>query len=109
MPIISHTAPSSAPLMVNATLLSSTTILVQWQEIPLAERNGNITSYEVLYSYLQGPAQVNITAQTSIILENLAESELYNISVRGVTSVGPGPYSNPVLLMTENQTCKLHD
>ena len=97
-----YTAPSSAPLMVRATLLSSTNILVQWQGIPLVEINGNL-SYEVLYSYSQGPAQVDRTAQMSIILENLAESELYMVQVRAVTSAGLGPYSDPVFQMTDKQ------
>ena len=60
-------------------------------------------SYEVVYSYSQGTSQVNRTSQISVVLENLAESELYSIEVRGVTAAGPGPYSDPVLVMTIEQ------
>ena len=73
-----------------------------WQEIAELERNGVITGYEVLYSYPQGPSLVDRTTELSTTLRNLAESELYTIHVRGVTSAGPGPFSGPVQTMTDN-------
>ena len=61
------------------------------------------STYEVLYSYPQGPAQFDRTTQLSVILENLAESKLYMVQVRAVTSAGLGPYSDPVFQMTDEQ------
>ena len=94
--------------MVRTTLLSSVTILVEWQEIAELERNGVITGYEVLYSYPQGPSQVDSMTELSTTLRNLAESELYTVQVRGVTSAGPGPYSGPVQTMTDNLSTYVH-
>ena len=87
--------------MVTAMTLSSTTIIVQWQEIPKTDRNGIIIEYQIMYSFSQTPPRVDSTTELSIGLLNLAEFELYSIHVRGVTTAGPGPYSDPVFAMTE--------
>ena len=54
-----------------------------------------------MYSFLQNPPLVDSTAELSTGLLNLDEFELYSIRVRGVTLAGPGPYSDPVFAMTE--------
>ncbi len=88
--------------MVTARTLSSTTIFLEWQEIPEIDRNGIIIEYQIMYySFFQNPPRVESTTELSIGLLNLAEFELYSIHVRGVTAAGPGPYSDPVLAMTE--------
>ncbi len=47
--------------------------------------------------------QVRMSAE--VTLTNLEESELYSIQVRGVTSMGEGPYSTPpTTAMTEEGT-----
>ena len=68
-------------------------------QIPEVERNGIITNYEVSYSYSGGEASSN-TTRLSLQLTSLAEAETYSIQVRAYTSVGPGPYSDPIVVMT---------
>ena len=99
---ITHTAPSSPPLRLRARVISSTSIFVQWQSIPAVQRNGNITGYQVLYTYPEGPFRIDRIAVTSITLRNLVVNELYSISVRGMTSAGAGPYCDPVYKVTMN-------
>ena len=71
-----------------------------WDEIPGLDQNGNIIEYEVEIEPLQFPADIFIdqltTTNLSIVVTGLEEYVFYNISVRAYTSVGPGPYSDPV-------------
>ena len=103
------TAPSSPPDNVEATVLSSTEILVTWDSVPSTGQNGIITMYELLYqpqetfddaimsdNYLV----ITNTNQMSVLLANLQESVLYNISIRAYTSVGEGPFSEELIVAT---------
>ena len=74
--------------------------MVSWEEIPQVDRNGIIIRYDIMYSYPRGGRLVASTNELSIVLTRLAESERYTVQVRGVTSAGPGPYSDPVIEIT---------
>ena len=80
-----------------ASALSSTEIMVTWEEVPMI---GNIINYEVQIEPLDFSADIitNLlnTTNLSILVTGLEEYVNYNISVRAYTSVGPGPYSDPV-------------
>ena len=86
-------------------VLSSTSIMVSWDEVPPIDRNGIVTDYEVLYEPLETfegaimSMKVN-TTNLSIIVTGLQEFVMYNISVRAYTSEGPGPYSEEITEMT---------
>ena len=86
-------------------VVSSTEIEVSWEEVPAINENGVITVYEVLYSPLmtfegQISANTTNTSQLNTTLTGLQEYVEYNISVRAYTSVGPGPYSDPLTRRT---------
>ena len=74
--------------------------MVTWDEIPGLDRNGIIIDYEVEIEPLDFPADIMTdiltTTNLSILVTGLEEFVNYNISVRAYTSVGPGPYSDPV-------------
>ena len=74
--------------------------MVTWDEIPGLDQNGIIINYEVEIEPLDFPAAISIdqltTTNLSILVTRLEEYVNYNISVRAYTSVGPGPYSDPV-------------
>ena len=92
--------PATPPQNVQATAISSTEIMVTWDEIPGLDQNGIITDYEVQIEPLDFPADIFVdllnTTTLSIVVTGLEEYVFYNISVRAYTSVGPGPYSDPV-------------
>ena len=101
--------PYSAPdvnLNATAIAISETEIAVSWVELPDICQNGNVTVNEIRYEPLDTFGVLvtrfeNVTAPTTIeTLTDLEESVGYNISVRAYTSVGPGPYSDPVTAMT---------
>ena len=94
----SSPAPSGYPQNVEPTTISSTEILVSWDEVPAINQNGIIILYEVQYEPLmtfggQLMTMAMNTSNTSIVLGGLQEYAEYNISVRAYTSVGPGPFS----------------
>ena len=88
---------------------SATSITVMWEEVPPIDQNGVITMYEVLYVPLEtfhgaiGPLSVNVTGCVTNVM-NLQEYVNYNISVRAYTSVGTGPYSEEVTIMTDEDS-----
>ena len=91
-------APSSFPQGVTAITVSSTEILVSWDDVPTIDQNGVIILYEVQYEPLMtfGGELMTMTmntSNTSIVVGGLQEYVEYNISVRAYTSVGPGPFS----------------
>ena len=89
-------------------MLSSTEIMVTWEEVPPIDQNGNIIMYEVQYEPLDTFGEQLQTQSTTVdasemmaMLANLSESVMYNISVRAYTSVGAGPYSTGIVNMTQ--------
>ena len=71
------------------------------------DQNGFITEYEIMYTpletfggYLENDT-VNVSrSDLSVILMGLEEYINYNISVRAYTSVGMGPYSVAMTVLT---------
>ena len=105
--MVCYSVPSEAPGNVTASALNSTSIMVRWEVLPPAERNGIITVYEVMYQPMEtfgdaiGTEMMNVSgSEMSVVLDGLEEFVVYNISVQAYTSVGPGPYSNEVPVRT---------
>ena len=101
---VSISAPSRAPTINEAMVVSPTEVEVAWLEVDQIHRNGIITVYEVDYQPMndfgsEGVSRVN-TTNTIIVLTDLHESIQYNITVRAFTSVGPGPFSSSVASVT---------
>ena len=101
-------APSSPPRNVVGTGQSSTTILVSWSEVPAIDHNGIITQYEVEYEPLEtfgGQITTRISTVSDnifeLLLNNLEEYVVYNISVRAYTGAGVGVTSSPVSVQTD--------
>ena len=90
---------------MTASASSSTTIEVTWDIVPLIHQNGIITFYEVLYQPLETfdgaimTQMMNVTEMSANLID-LEEFVNYTISVRAYTSIGAGPYSDEVTIMT---------
>ena len=101
----SSLAPRTPPRNVTAMATSPTTISVRWTEVDPIDQNGVIITYEVQYEPLQtfqGQIMTNSvnTSELSITLIDLQEYVNYNITVRAYTVIGAGPYSDPVTILT---------
>ena len=99
------TVPANPPDNVIATANSSTTIVVMWHEVPPIDQNGIITMYEVIYTPKEdfggaiGTRTTNVT-ELSVLLMDLEENVNYSISVQAYNSIGPGPKSDPMSILT---------
>ena len=95
---------------MQAIARSSTEILVTWEEVPAIDENGIIINYETQFEPLEFTDVLMtgaiIAANLSAMITGLQEYVEYSISVRAYTSVGPGPYSDPVTQRTL-EDCKL--
>ena len=98
------TAPSMPPTNFTATVISPTSIEVMWEPVPLIDQNGVITRYEVEYvaSMFSTLALVNYTLPSTLAinLTGLEEYVEYSIRTRAHTTVGAGPFSQPVTATT---------
>nr|XP_033959926.1 receptor-type tyrosine-protein phosphatase S-like isoform X3 [Pseudochaenichthys georgianus] len=92
-------APASPPRNVQAHIMSRNTVMVRWEEPE--EPNGQVKGYRVYYtmdpSRPMNEWQIH-NVQDSVIttIQNLVTSETYTIQVLAFTSVGDGPFSDPV-------------
>uniref|UniRef100_A0A6I8QL31 Receptor-type tyrosine-protein phosphatase S n=1 Tax=Xenopus tropicalis TaxID=8364 RepID=A0A6I8QL31_XENTR len=100
----SEQAPSSPPRNVQARMLSSTTILVQWEEPE--EPNGQIQGYRVYYTmdptqHINSWTKHNVADSQITTIGNLEPQKTYSVKVLAFTSVGDGPLSNDIQVITQ--------
>ncbi|MGH0170043.1 UNVERIFIED_CONTAM: hypothetical protein FKN15_058436, partial [Acipenser sinensis] len=97
-------APSTAPRQVTARMLSSTTILVQWEEPE--EANGQIQGYRVYYTmepnqHVNNWQKHNVGDTHITTISGLTPQKTYHIKVLAFTSVGDGPLSSDIQVITK--------
>lgn len=98
-----ESVPSSGPLNVLANATSSTTIIVQWGNVPVEDRNGQIEGFKVCYSLvsrLSHPVlfkDISSNSTFTTTLTKLRKFSQYNIQVLAYTRLGDGALSNPVV------------
>ncbi|XP_033187091.1 tyrosine-protein phosphatase Lar isoform X11 [Bombus vosnesenskii] len=99
-----ETKPGTAPRKVVARPLSSSTMVIQWDEPETP--NGQVTGYKVYYT--TDPNQQMASWQYQLVdnsqlttISDLTPHTIYMIRVQALTSVGPGPLSTPVQIKTQ--------
>ncbi|XP_058857277.1 receptor-type tyrosine-protein phosphatase delta isoform X8 [Acipenser ruthenus] len=97
-------APSTAPRQVTARMLSSTTILVQWEEPE--EANGQIQGYRVYYTmepnqHINNWQKHNVGDTHITTISGLTPQKTYHVKVLAFTSVGDGPLSSDIQVITK--------
>ncbi|XP_052445756.1 receptor-type tyrosine-protein phosphatase S isoform X13 [Carassius gibelio] len=92
-------APASPPRNIQARIISQNTMMVRWDEPE--EPNGQIKGYRVYYT--MDPSQPmsmwhihNVQDSVITTIQSLVASETYTIRVLAFTSVGDGPFSDPI-------------
>jgi len=81
--------------------------LVQWGDVPASDQNGVILSYTVTYKALPSgsPQTVVAIAQTTeVTLTGLNEYTNYNITVYASTVKGAGNVSEPITVITDQDS-----
>ena len=99
--------PNAPPENVRGRNTSSTSILVQWDDVPKLDRNGIILSYTVSYNMLPSgtPKTEVVNAPTKqATLTGLNEYTNYSITVFASTVKGDGNVSEPIIVITDEDS-----
>ncbi|XP_068759297.1 fibroblast growth factor receptor 4-like isoform X2 [Montipora capricornis] len=101
--VIISQEPTAAPQNVRGKSISSTSILVTWEEVPPADRNGVILTHTVTYKSLTEGNNGSETVNSNKFhkeLTNLKKFVNYSITVFSTNQIGDGPASNPIFVTT---------
>lgn len=86
--------PAGFPLNLRVTGLTTSSTKLAWDPPALAERNGKIIHYTVVYRDINSPQNsTNRTADTVMTIQGLKPDTTYDIRVQAFTSKGGGPIS----------------
>jgi len=99
--------PNAPPSNVNGHNTSSTSIFVQWSNVPAADENGVILSYTITYKALpDGSPQTKVVSapRTQATLTGLNEFTNYSITVFASTVKGDGNVSEAVIVITDEDS-----
>ena len=102
-----YSGPNAPPSNLQAHNTSSTSVLVQWGDVPLADQNGIILSYKVTYTALpKGSPETKVVnaSTTEVILTGLNEYTNYSISVFASTAKGDGNITTPIIVVTDQDS-----
>ncbi|XP_068708062.1 phosphatidylinositol phosphatase PTPRQ-like [Montipora foliosa] len=101
--------PNAPPAYVSGHNTGSTSIFVQWNQVPAADKNGVILSYTVTFRALpDGSEQTRkVNAPTNNgTLTALNEYTNYSITVLASTSKGDGTKSAPIVVRTDEDNTR---
>ena len=104
---VSSTESNAPPVNLQGHNTSSTSIFVQWGEVPAADQNGVIRSYTVSYTALPSgnPETKVVNAPTKqATLTGLSEYTNYSITVFASSGKGDGNVSNPIIVITDEDS-----
>lgn len=102
--ITGETARGTTPRNVQVRPLSSSTMVIQWDEPE--SQNGQVTAYKVYYTTNPDLPMSSwnsrfIDTNSLTTIGDLTPLTIYTIRVQAFTSVGPGPLSAPVQIKTQ--------
>ena len=101
------TEPNAPPSDVQGHNISSTSILVQWGNVPAADQNGIILRYTISYKALPDGSELteDVNAPTmQATLTGLNEYANYSITVFASTAKGNGNISAPIVVITDEDS-----
>ncbi|XP_062337982.1 receptor-type tyrosine-protein phosphatase F isoform X4 [Osmerus eperlanus] len=86
--------PSGFPVNLRVTGLTTSSTQLAWEPPALAERNGKIVQYVVVYRDINSQQNAtNRTDDTRMTIQGLKPDTTYDIRVQAFTGQGPGPIS----------------
>nr|XP_045591261.1 roundabout homolog 1-like [Procambarus clarkii] len=89
--------PAVAPGEVRVTVHEEGSVLIRWASVSAEEARGDLVGYQVTISH-NGSQTTETVASPWLEARSLLPGRLYTVRVAAVTSAGPGPFSDPVLL-----------
>ena len=104
--------PSRGAENVSSSEVNYTTNKITWAELPKGAANGVIKLYEVRLELKESCLKVDFTfhsmntTKSSVLLTGFWMCAKYEVSVRGYTVAGPGPYSKAIVAQTKSRLGK---
>ena len=81
--------------------MSSTIITLFWDPPPADEQNGIITQYRINITEVETGRTFSLfSATTSVNVTSLHPYYTYNCAIAAVTSIGAGPYTSVITVVT---------
>lgn len=106
--LLSLVVPSEAPQNVNGKMLNSTSIEITWLPPAAGSRNGVLTGYRLLYDEAVASLELDnatahsiVVTESAFVLSGLEKFTPYKISVAAMTRPGIGPYSDVIIVKTD--------
>ena len=99
--------PNAPPANVIGKHITSTSIFVQWDDVPTHNQNGTIVSYTVTHTELPNGSpisQVVIAPKRNATLTGLKKFTNYSITVFASTAKGDGSRSDPIIVITDEDS-----
>lgn len=94
-------APSAAPVFTATTLLTSTSLQLNWNPIDVEDRNGIVTHYILSVTELETDDHQSFDSTTThFLVEDLHPGYMYKCRVAASTTVGKGPQSDAYQVTT---------
>ena len=102
MSCYNSTVPSSSPLNVMVTIVNPASLEVSWQPPLEINHNGPISGYVIQYTRVgsSDTMSVNVTSGVSHTITGLVPYVNYSVVVAAVNVNGTGPFSNPMIKMS---------
>uniref|UniRef100_A0A3P9LBX2 protein-tyrosine-phosphatase n=1 Tax=Oryzias latipes TaxID=8090 RepID=A0A3P9LBX2_ORYLA len=101
---VPENTPGGYPQIKEGSNVTCCSVLLSWSPPVLAERNGVITEYTLVYKEAgtgEIPRELRLPPSlSSYVLNSLKPNSAYEVKMRAHTSVGPGPYSPPIQYRT---------
>ena len=100
--------PNAPPDNVRGNNETSTSIFVQWDEVPADNQNGIIVNYTVTYTKLPDGSPTDevvvIAPKSNATLTTLKKFTNYSITVFASTTKGGGNRSEPIIVITDEDS-----
>ena len=87
--------------------MTSTSIFVQWDDVPADNQNGIIVNYTVTYTEVPSGnpgTKIVIAPRTNATLAGLKKYTNYSITVFASTAKGGGSRSDPIIVITDEDS-----
>ena len=104
--------PSVGPANVSYVISNKTTFNISWAPLSREKSHGKVILYDVKEEFLssgrhqkRSPSNSRTLNTTTafVVLYDLLICSKYHVSVRAYTKVGPGPYTEPMVLETSSE------
>ena len=89
--------PSSPPQNVMVTSVNPASLNVLWQPPPMIDHNGPITGHVIWYTWSGTSNMMDVNSGTTHTISGLVACVDYSVTVAARTVNGTGPFSNPVV------------